>query len=62
MLSNSSPHNPHITSVLEEGGVQLKSKSSSEQQPGHICLEMPAGLSLRCHGGAAGVQHTPGNV
>lgn len=68
MLSNSSLHNPHITSVVEKGGVQLKSKSSSEQQLGCVCLEMPGGLSPRCHSmflnhsGAAGVQHTPGNV
>lgn len=68
VLSNSSLHNRHTTSVFEMGGEQLKSKSSSEQQPEQICLEMPEGLSPHRHSmflnhrGTAGIQHTPGNV
>ncbi len=61
-------HNHHMESVLEIGGEQLRSKSSSEQQLGQICLETPEGLSPHHHSmflnrsGTASIQHTPGNV
>lgn len=68
VLSNSSLHNRHMSSVLEMGGEQLKSKSSSEQQPGQICLQTPEGLSphrhsmFLNHSCTAGIQHTPVNA